>query len=82
MVCESTVLVESQDKKSLIPLRRVANRFIYAFDELLALINGGSGMERLIAAALGIDPSELRQLAGSSVGIELLERLQDSAQYI
>ena len=75
MICESTVLVESQDKKSLIPLRRVANRFVDAFDKLLALVNGRSGMERLVAAALGINPSELRQLAGSSVGIELLEGL-------
>ncbi len=76
MIGETTVLVESQDKEGLIPLRRIANRFVDAFDKLLAFIDGRSRMERLIAAALRIYPGELRKFARRGVGIELLEGLR------
>ena len=76
MISEAAMLIESQDEESILPLGRVAQSLVDALDELLTLVDGRGRVERLVAAALRVDPGELGKGAGGGIGIELLQGLQ------
>lgn len=65
------MLIPSQNEEGFIPLRGVAHRLVDAFHEVLAHVDGRRWMHGHIRAALGVDPSELRQVASLSVRVEL-----------
>ena len=79
MIRKAAVLVEGQDEEGVAPLGRAADRLVDALDESLALADGRRRVEGLVVAALRVDPGELGELAGRSIGVELRKGLQDGS---
>jgi hypothetical protein len=71
MIGKPAMLVESENKQGLIPLRTGAKSLINALHENLAVVDGRRRVEGLDAATLWVDPGKLRQPSCFGIGVEL-----------
>jgi hypothetical protein len=71
MVTEATVLVEGKDEESLVPLLGTTDSFVNHLEPGLGSGNRARRVHRVKRAALRVDVSELRKLAGLGVSEKL-----------
>ena len=80
VVVETTSLIEGENEESLIPLRAGPECIVHILDEGLTLRDQPGRVHGVgaLAAAGRVDEAELRQLAGSRIGVEVVHGLRQT----
>ena len=75
MVGKAAMLIKSKNEEGALPLGRVTNSLIDAFDEVFSRSNWRRWVEGLIRAAFRVEVGELWKISGCCIGVKLFKRL-------